>query len=422
MADLRIRRHASRPAGMMDVMRLPAGLRALRHRDFRLFWWAQLISLTGTWMQSVAQAWLVLELTRSPFRLGLLGTLQFGPFLLLSFFTGAIADRVPKRRVVVMTQSVLAFQALALSVLAATGHIQYWHVALLAVLAGTVNTLDMPTRQSFIADMVGAADLGNAIALNSAVFSAARIVGPAVAGLLIARWGVRVAFLLNAVSFVPVIAALLAVRTEGKPRPRTGASIRADIAEGLAHVTRTRRIMIIFGLLLSVSLFVMNNNVVVPLLAHQVLRTEASGLGALMATLGVGALTGALALAVTGRQRPRLVTLMLLAAIAATAMLALGFVRHLPLAAAVLFVLGSASIMFTAGSNTTVQLSVPDHLRGRTMSLYTLVFVGATPFGSLLLGTVAEHWGASIAFTVSGASGLAMVLLIATWWRITRRR
>jgi MFS family permease len=183
-------------------------MRALGHRDYRLFFAGQIVSLIGTWMQSVGQAWLVLELTNSPFKLGLLGTLQFGPMLLFAFLSGAIADRVRKRRLILATQSALMLQAFALSALAWTGHVQYWHVAVLATLYGLVTTLDMPARQSFMTDLVGRNDLPGAIALNSAVFNGARVVGPAVAGLLVARYGVALAFLLNGLSFLAVLGAL----------------------------------------------------------------------------------------------------------------------------------------------------------------------------------------------------------------------
>jgi len=196
-------------------MPVPTALRALAHRDFRLFWSGQLVSLIGTWMQSVGQAWLVLELTNSPLRLGLLGTLQFGPILLFAFMAGAISDRIPKRRLLVGTQTALMLQAFALSALVWSGRVQYWHVAVLASLYGFANTLDMPARQSYIADLVGKEDLTSAIALNSAVFNGARVVGPAVAGLLVARYGPAAAFFFNEVSFLAVIVALLAVGTQG---------------------------------------------------------------------------------------------------------------------------------------------------------------------------------------------------------------
>src|SRR6185436_5640153 len=215
-----------------ESSRLPAPLRAFAHRDFRLFWSGQLVSLVGTWMQSVAQSWLVLELTNSPFLLGLVGTLQFGPVLFFSFFAGAMADRLPKRRLIIATQSVMCVQALLLAALVHRGHVQFWHVAVMAGIYGLANTVDMPTRQAFVAEMVGKESLRSAIALNSAMFNAARVVGPALAGLVIARWGTAVAFFGNGLSFIAVIAALMLLRTEGLPRPRSGRSMRSEIGEG----------------------------------------------------------------------------------------------------------------------------------------------------------------------------------------------
>src|SRR5713101_8612564 len=188
-------------------MAVPAGLRALRHRDFRLFWSGQLVSLIGTWMQSVGQSWLVLELTGSPFQLGLVNTLQFTPILLLSPVGGALSDRLGKRRILLVTQAAMMAQALVLALLVRSGQVRYWHVAVLAVIYGVGRAIDIPARQSFVTDLVGRADVPNAVALNSVVMNGARIVGPAVAGLLIARYGVAVAFVLNGVSFVAVLAA-----------------------------------------------------------------------------------------------------------------------------------------------------------------------------------------------------------------------
>ena len=220
-------------------MALPTGLTALEHRDFRLFWVSQFVSLIGTWMQSLGQSWLVLELTNSPFKLGAISALQFLPMLFLSVFGGVISDRLPKRRLIVATQTALALQALALAALTWTGHVQYWHVAVLALLFGTINTIDMPTRQSFIIELVGRDHLTNAIALNSAAFNGARIIGPAIAGIVIARFGEGPAFFLNGLSFLPVIGALLAVRTEGLPHLGVGSSVLGDIREGIGYALRT---------------------------------------------------------------------------------------------------------------------------------------------------------------------------------------
>lgn len=403
-------------------MRYPVGLRALAHRDFRLFLSGQLISLVGTWMQTVAQAWLVLELTSSPFKLGLLGALQFGPMLCFSFVSGALADRLPKRRVLLGTQTALMIQALLLSVLTWTGRVQYWHVAVLAACYGLAFTLDMPTRQAFIVEMVSKDDIPNAIALNSAMFNGARMVGPAVAGLLVDRYGVGPAFGLNGLSFVAVILALAAMRAEGLPNPTEGTTVRAEIAAGLRYALHTPLVALILGLLLAVSLFCMNHNVLVPLLARDVLHEGAHGFGLLMAALGTGALVGALALASLVTGRPAL-SLILGAAGAATGLtLLLGGIRHFGTALILLTLVGLAQIVFMACCNTTLQLVVPDRMRGRIMSLYGFVLAGVTPIGSLLVGTIAEWFGVSIAYALGGGLGVACVLgLGALWQRVWSR-
>ena len=398
-----------------------SGLRALGHRDYRLFWAGQIVSLIGTWMQSVGQSWLVLELTNSPLKLGLLGTLQYGPTLLFAFLAGAIADRVRKRRLILATQTALMVQAFALSALAFSGHVQYWHVAVLAGLYGIATTLDMPARQSFMSDLVGRGDLAGAIALNSAVFNGARVVGPAVAGLLVARYGVALAFLVNGLSFLAVIAALVAIRTEGRPRPRLASTVGEDIAEGARYAAATPLVFLILALCLAVSLFVMNFNTLVPLIARDVLHEGAHGFGLLMAALGGGAVIGALALSLIEAGRLPIRVLVWAALIASAGTLGLAFVHRFWVAAAVLAVTGFSQILFAASSNTTLQLTTPDQLRGRVMSLYAWVFVGSTPFGAALIGAVAEQWGVPAACAAGGGGGLALVAILAGWWRRRRR-
>jgi MFS family permease len=397
-------------------MRFPTGLRALNHRDFRLFWTGQLVSLVGTWMQSVGQSWLVLELTNSPFKLGLIGTLQFGPMLCFSFVAGAIADRVPKRRLVLATQTALMLQAFSLSALAWTGHVQYWHVAVLAGLYGFAATLDMPTRQSFIVEMVGKDDLMNAIALNSAMFNGARMVGPAAAGLLVARYGVAPAFLLNGVSFLAVIVALLGIRAEGLPQAQASSSVRQDIVAGVRYAVGTPLVLLILGLLFFVSLFVINHNVLVPLLARDVLHEGAQGFGFLMAALGMGTVAGALALAVLGSGRPRLIVVVAAAIVASATTLSLAAIRHFWPATIALGLIGFSQIVFMASCNSTLQVTAPDRLRGRIMSLYAFVFAGMTSIGSFFVGSIAEVFGASVAFAAGGGLGLLCVLALTFWW------
>jgi MFS family permease len=397
-------------------MRFPAGLRALNHRDFRLFIAGQLISLIGTWMQSVAQSWLVLDLTGSPFKLGLIGTLQFGPILCFSFVAGAIADRLPKRRLIIGTQTALMLQAFAMALLAWLGQVQYWQVAVLAACYGVANTLDMPARQSFIVEMTSKDDLTNAIALNSATFNGARMVGPAVAGFLVDRFGVAPAFGVNGLSFVAVILALAAMQTEGLPRDREGTSVRQDIAAGLRFAVGTPLVALILSLLLTVSLFVINHQVLVPLLARDVLHEGAHVFGLLMAALGTGAVVGALALALLGKSRLPLPLLIGAGAAASALTLALAAIRQFPAAVVLLALTGLSQIVFMASCNTTLQMVVPDRLRGRIMSVYAFVFVGVTPLGSFFVGTVAEWFGAPAAYAAGGGLGLLSVVTLTALW------
>src|SRR4030095_6243638 len=397
-------------------MPVPVALRAFRYRDFRLFWTGQLISLVGTWMQSVGQAWVVLEITGSPFKLGIITALQVGPMLFLSFFAGALADRVHKRRLLLLTQSALMLQAFALAALDWAGHIQYWHVAVLATVYGIANTLDLPARQSFVVQIVGKNDLLNAIALTAAVFNGARVVGPAVAGLLVARYGVAIAFLLNGLSFLGVLGALLAIHNEGEPRPRAGDSLGQEILQGLRYAWETPLIVLILAFMLVTSLFVVNFGGVVPLVAREVLHEGAHGFGLLMASLGVGAVIGAGALALVGRGRAPVWLLAGAALIDAVGLMALGFVRHFWVAAVLLGVMGFAMIVFMASSNTTLQVTVPDALRGRLMGLYAFVFVGMNPFGALFIGSVAEKWGVPVAWVVGGGSGAACLVALTLVW------
>ncbi|HET8529507.1 MAG TPA: MFS transporter [Methylomirabilota bacterium] len=390
----------------------PARLAALRHRDFRLFWSGQLVSLIGTWMQSVGQAWLVLELTGSPFHLGLVTALQFTPILLLSPVGGALSDRFPKRRIILLTQAAMMGQAFVLTALVWSGQVRYWHVAILAAIYGLGRAIDIPARQSYITDLVGRSDLANAVALNSLVFNGARIVGPAVAGLLIARFGVALAFLLNGLSFVAVLAALLATRTPGNPDPAGRLGIRAGIWGALGYAARTPPVAFTLSLVVAVSVLVLNFNVVVPLVAKDVLGEGAHGFGLLMSSLGGGAVMAGVGLTLLRRGRPSLRFLAVSATVLSAGTASLGLVGHFGTAAVLLVGLGCCQILFSTGCNTTLQLTTPDALRGRVMGLYALANAGMTPFGSLLVGTVAEHLGVRAACLVGGSGGLVAVAVL----------
>ena len=363
-------------------------------------------------MQSVGQAWLVLDLTGSAFQLGLVTALQFVPILLLSPVGGALSDRYPKRRIILLTQATMMVQAFVLAGLVWSGRVQYWHVAVLATLYGLGRAIDIPARQAYITDLVGRADLPNAVALNSLVFNGARIVGPAVAGLLIAGFGVATAFFLNGVSFIAVLGALLATRTAGEPDPAGRLGIREGVAGALAYAARTPRIAFTLALLVVVSLLVLNFNVVVPLVARDVLHEGAHGFGLLMSCLGTGAVVAALGLTLLRRGRPPLWFVVACAATLGVGTAGLGLVQHFGAAAALLVVLGCCQILFSTGCNSTLQLETPNALRGRVMGLYALSFAGMTPFGSLLVGAVAQHLGVRAACALGGGSGLVALAIL----------
>jgi predicted MFS family arabinose efflux permease len=401
-------------------MPFPSGLRALDHAEFRRFFLAQLVALVCGWMHTVAQSWLVLQLTDSPLRLGLIGTLQFAPILLFSVVTGAVADRMPKRRLLMATQLALAGLALALAALVVSGRVRYWHVAAVAMLAGLAQAFDGPARQSFMAEMVGKADLVNAVALNSAAFNAARIVGPAVAGLLIARFDVAPSFVINAAGLL-LVALTLTTFTERTPPPvRRGTTMLQEIGEGLAYAARTRVIRLVLGLLFVVSITVFNFTVYVPLLARHVLGLGPEGFGFLMAALGVGAVAGALTVGFLRAPEPPLPVMMAAAAITLTGLISLSAARHVMAAVPLLFVVGFFGLILVASCNTRLQLAAPDELRGRMMSLYTLVWGGVFPIGSFCVGAISEAWGVSTAFFAQGTAGLTGLLALALWWRYRR--
>ncbi|MDP9483891.1 MAG: MFS transporter [Chloroflexota bacterium] len=398
------------------------GLSALRHRNFRLFWSGQQISLIGTWMQMIAEAWLVLTLTGDPLWLGVVTAAQFAPVMVFGLFGGIIADSLPKRRTLVATQTIAMGLAFVLAVLTLTHTVQVWHVILIAFALGCTSAIDMPTRQAFVIEMVGREHIGNAVALNSATFNAARIVGPAVAGVAIGIFDIGVAFLINGLSFLAVLASLVAMRpTELRPSirvalPRSAREVVANLAEGLRYVSHTPLVLLAVGVVGLVSTAGMNFGVVIPAFAKDVLGTGAAGYGFLMAASGVGSLLAALTIAFRGRPDPRVIVggAILLGALE----VALGFTRSMPLAILCMFGIGVGGISMAAMANTTIQLNVPDMLRGRVLAVYATVFAGSTPIGGLAFGAVASTVGPALAVTLGGAVAGAVGLGAAAWaWR-----
>lgn len=397
-------------------LKWPVALKALHHRNFRIFWSGQLISLVGTWMQNTAQGWLVLELTNSPFLLGLVSAIQWTPSLLLSLVAGVVADRFPRRTLIIITQSCMMVLALILGFLTYTDTVKYWHVLILAGILGTANTFDMPARQSFVIKMVGKDDLPNAIALNSSVFNAARILGPAVAGMIIAQVSIAACFLINGISYLAVLAGLLSLRVkESIISYENDPMILAKIKEGLQYIWRTSSIRYPIALLGLLSLFAMNFMVLIPVLARETLNQQALGYGYLLTANGLGAFMGSVTLALISSRKPRRRILLGGALGLCLFQLLLVPTRSFWLAAVLLALAGFCMVIFTASVNTTIQLNVADELRGRVMSVYSLVFVGVTPLGSLFSGSIADVWGApaSIAIGVGiGLAGLAATFIL----------
>lgn len=400
--------------------RLTRRFSAFKHRNYRLFFSGQLVSVTGTWMQSLAQAWLVLTLTNSALQFSLVNVCQFAPVLFLSIPGGVLADRFPKRTVLLVTQAAAAILAGTLALLVATDNVALWHVYALALGLGTVNAIDMPTRQAFVSEMVGREDLMNAIALNSTVFNTGRIVGPAVAGVVYAWQGPALCFALNAISYLAVLGGLIAMRFEPISAARTGTGLQR-VREGLAYIRAAPVITMPVTLIATVAIFGLNFNVWIPLLAKKEFNLGADGFGVLMSAVGVGSLAGALFLALSSRgPRPR--QLLVTAAVLAIAeiLLASAAATGLPTASAlvVLPVMGFAMSCTNAMANTIVQTASPQALRGRVMSVYMMSFAGTAPIGAFLAGAVAERLGTPASIAAGGLVTLVATVVIALRYRL----
>jgi MFS family permease len=399
------------------------GFVAMGHPNYRRYWFGQIGSLVGAWMQSVALPWLVLQLGGSPLQLGLVMAFMFGPSMVLAPLGGVLADRVDKRRTLIVVNAVAMVQATTLFVLAFSGVVEIWHVYLLALVAGFVNAVEMPVRQAFVAELVPRRDLTNAIALSSTSFNLSRVIGPAVAGVTIAAFGVASNFGINAVSYLSVIIGLFLIRTDElhrADRPATFPSIRASLGEGFRYAVATPTVLWPLVLLGGTAALAMNFQTLLPLFSRNALGLDSGGYGALFATMGAGSLVGSLMLAFATSQRP-LFRLIIGggAAFLALAFL-LGFVRSVPAVFALVAGIGFASMLMVNTINVTVQNSVPDALRGRVMSLYVTVFAGTAPIGGLLAGTLAQAFGAAAAFTIGAALASVVLLLVAVRLRGAR--
>lgn len=387
--------------------KLPFVLRGLRHRNYRLFFGGQFISLIGTWMQAVAQSWLVYRLTGSAALLGFVGFAGQIPVFLLASVGGSAADRYNRHRILLATQTTAMLLAFILAALTLTGRVQVWHVFALAASLGMVNAFDVPTRQAFAVDMVGREDLINAIALNSSMINGARMVGPAVAGVLVATVGEGWCFLLNAVSYLAVIAGLLSMTVEVQARVPLPGSALASILDGFRYVRRIRPIRTLLLLLGLVSLMGMPYAVLMPIFADRILHGGPRGLGLLMGASGFGALIGAVTLAKKNGIRGLGRWIAFSAAGFGLGLILFSLSRNFLFSMALLVPVGFSMMIEMAASNTLIQSLVRDEFRGRVMAVYAMMFMGMAPFGSLLAGMLAHRIGAPATVMLGGAVCMA---------------
>ena len=385
-----------------------------RHRNYRLFFTGQVISVSGTWMQNVALAWLVVELTHSPLAVGVLAFCRFIPFTVFGLFAGVVADRIDNRKLVIATQTVSMSFAIILAALVLTGSETLWLVYVLAICSSTALVFDAPGRHALTFQMVGRAELPNAVALNASLFNASRVVGPAIAGALIAAFGTGVCFAINAVTFLAVLTSLLLmrqeelVRVERDPEPP---GVLRGIREGISWALASTQVRLVLAIVTVVSTVGFNFHVILPLLASDTLHAGPEVFGILSACFGGGALVGALLSAALGRASWKVL-------VAGTggfsvSLLVLALLTTVWACAVLLFVTGVCFTLWTSNANSILQLRAPDHLRGRVVSLYLWAFAGFAPLGGLLAGWLTEVGGTQLAFFVAGTTGLAMTLLAA---------
>jgi MFS family permease len=383
-----------------------------RHRNYRLYFAGQFVSQIGTWLQTAAQAWLILDLTHSAQAVGVLGFFFYGPYAVLGLLGGAYADRWDRRKTLLVTQIAMALCALLLAIAVYAHFASVWFINAIALVRGTILVFNSPSRQALMVQLVGRSELGNAIALNSSLNNATRIVGPALAGVLIEKTGLGMCFLLNAISFIPVIWAIAAMRTsEFHPQAemRRGGALLDSIRDGLRYARHTKTVAIVLVMMFVVSFFAINFNVLLPVLAQQTLHGGAQTFGWIAAVFGLGAMIGALVAA--SRARASRTLLLCACAVFGVAQCVLALQDRVVPVALLLLLTGVAYTIYTAGTNAFVQLATPGFLQGRVGGLYNYAFIASGPIGSLLAGWLCERGGTALAFTVGGVATLAMLLV-----------
>ncbi len=393
---------------------------ALQYRNYRLWFMGQLSSLIGTWMQTTAQGFLIYQLTNSPAYLGLVGFASGVPSLIFMMYGGVIADRLPRRNLLIVTQGSMMILAFILAMLTFAGTVQPWHIIVLSLLLGTANAFDTPARQSFVSELVEREDLGNAIALNSTMFQGAMVVGPAVAGITYVLLGPALCFAINGISFLAVLTALLMMRVKATVAPVRVTSAWQDLRAGIRYIIAHPIIRTIIALVSLTSIFGMGFNVLFPDWAVVVLGGDATTNGWLQSARGVGSLSGALMIASLGRFKFKGKLLTIGSLVFPLALILFAQFRVLPLSLLTLFIVGWGYMSLFNMGNVLIQTHVDDELRGRVMSVYALAFGGLMPLGALLAGTVADQVGSPTAI-VAGAL-VTLALAVAVWWRVPKLR
>ena len=394
---------------------------ALTHKNYRYFWMGQCVSLIGTWTQNIGQSWLVLSLTGSPFLLGLVGTMQFLPVTLFSLVAGVLTDKFPKKKILIFTQTISMLLAFTLSALVFTKTLRYEYIIILALCLGFCNTLDMPTRQAFNMEIVGKDDLMNAVALNSATFNLARIVGPAIGAMLMGYLGAGWCFLLNGFSFMAVIYGLIQIEATDYVKIKISENgMFKQIKDGLSYI-KTNPVLLETLILVSImGVFVFNYNVLIPVFTKDVLHLQEKTYGILLSSLGAGSLIGALLVSLKSKGGPNKLLMIGSSTAIGIMLIFTGISNVYYLTALSLAITGIFNMCFSTTANSTLQLNSKDEYRGRVMSVYSLVFAGFTPLGNLFSGFISEKYGARACFILSGVFTLVLIFTLLTWVKLRK--
>lgn len=393
------------------IYRFKKTFSSLKHSDYKYFWFGQIISWVGTWMQRTAQVWLVYMLTDSPFALGLQGVFQFVPMLLLSLFAGVIVDRFSKKRLIAYTQIGFMLQSIVLAFLVWTGYIEYWHVLLLTAIFGSLQAFDKPARQAWFIDLVGKKDLANAISLNSTVTQMSRFVGPMVAGIVIAKYDIAFCFLVKSISTLAVFISLYFIKAKGEPKIDTKNNIIVEAAGGLKHITKNIELRTTLLMMMIFFAFATNTPVIIPVFTDTVMHLDIEGYTMLLSATGIGALIGAVYMA-NRTKKMNNKQVIVYAVIVGFLHIGAALTESFPISFIFMFMVGVFSITFSNTANAILQMNASDSYRGRVMSIYVFINQGFQPFGNAFAGTVMEYFGGAMGFMGCGIMLLCLTGLL----------